>query len=96
VHDREFSTIYTMSEFDYAVFAGPNVSNRLQRWSGGTEDASGIGQHGTVYRDIPTVITRGLILFVGGFVLLVDYHQAQVSQWSENSGSRPHDDTGSS
>jgi hypothetical protein len=96
VHDREFSTIYTMSEFDHSVFARPNVSNGLQRRSGGTEHAGGVGQHGTIYRHVPAVITRGLILFVGGFVLLVDYHKAQISQGSENSGSRPHDDTGSS
>jgi hypothetical protein len=74
VHYREFSTIYAMSEFDHSVFSGPNVSNRLQRWSGGTEHAGGVGQHGTIYRDVPAVITRGLLLLVGGLVLLVDYH----------------------
>jgi hypothetical protein len=74
VHDREFATINAMSEFDHSVFAGPNVSNRLERRSGGTEDAGGVGQHGAIYRDVPAVITRGLILLVGGLVLLIDHH----------------------
>jgi len=74
VHDGKFSAIYAMSELYHAVFAGPNVSNRLKRWGCGTEYASSLGQHGTIDCYVPAVITRGLLLLVGRFVFLVDHH----------------------
>ena len=90
VDRRQLAVVHAPGERRQVVLARPDIRDRLQRGRGGAQQAHGLAELGAIDRHVATVVPRRLVLFVGGFVLLIHDDQPQVANRGEHRRPRPH------
>jgi hypothetical protein len=92
VNDGKPGSVDSFSEAGMQIFSCANIMDRFKGRSGGAENDAGLFQLGAEDSGIPTVIERGLLLFITRFVFFIDNDQAQVDQRREHSRACSDDD----
>ncbi len=85
---RESARLHALAYFEQAVAPLAGIFVAFDRGGGGAEDDRATQILSPDHRNIAAIVTRSLILFVGGIMLFIDDDQAEFRQRRKNRRAR--------
>ena len=93
-HQRHLAVVHPLGEIEQPVFLLDRIVITLERRRGGAEKNDALLHFRADDRDIPGVIARRFLLFVGSLVLFIDDDESEIFQRREDGAPRAHHDPG--